>query len=161
MSSANVSNKYLTFGLDNQTYGIQIANVSEIIAIKDITPIPQTPNFVAGMVNVRGKVIPIINLRKKFDLTEKEYDRNTCIAIVYIKQSEMGIIVDAVYEVTEIQKEFKEETPQFGSAVKTEFIEAIAKDLQGIKILLNIEKVLTSEELVIVNDIVNAEKTES
>ena len=72
MSSANVSNKYLTFGLDNQTYGIQIANVSEIIAIKDITPVPQTPNFVAGMVNVRGKVIPIINLRKKFDLAENQ-----------------------------------------------------------------------------------------
>ena len=156
MSSANVSNKYLTFGLENQTYGIQIANVSEIIAIKDITPIPQTPDFVAGMVNVRGKVIPIISLRKKFDLPNKEYDRSTCIAIVYIQQSEMGVIVDAVYEVAEIQSDSKEETPQFGSAVKTEFIEAIAKDQKGIKILLNIEKVLTSEELVIVHDIVNS-----
>ncbi|WP_372368501.1 chemotaxis protein CheW [Candidatus Uabimicrobium sp. HlEnr_7] len=161
MSSANVSNKYLTFGLDNQTYGIQITNVSEIIAIKDITPIPQTPDFVAGMVNVRGKVIPIISLRKKFDLPDKEYDRNTCIAIVYIKQSEMGVIVDAVYEVADIQKESKEETPQFGSAVKTEFIEAIAKDIKGIKILLNIEKVLTSEELVIVHDIVNLKNIKS
>lgn len=150
---SNISNKYLTFGLDKQTYGIQISNVSEIIAIKDITPIPQTPDFVAGMVNVRGKVVPIISLRKKFDLPPKEYDRNTCIAIVYIQGNEMGVIVDAVYEVADIQSSSKEDTPQFGSGVKTEFIEAIAKDQKGIKILLDIEKVLTSEELVIIHNI--------
>lgn len=152
-SSSDVLNIYLIFGLNQQFYGIEIAKVSEIIAMKNITPLPQTPEFVEGMVNVRGKVIPIVNLRKKFDLPAKKHDRNTIIIIVYVDGNEMGIIVDTVWEVTEIKESLKETTPQFSSGVEADFIQAITKDEKGMKILLDIECILNSEELIIMNEV--------
>jgi len=145
------SEKYLTFCLENEDYGVEILKVKEIIGIMEITKVPRTPEFVRGVVNLRGKVIPIIDLRRKFGMDEKEDTEQTCIIVVEIFQKEsflmMGIIVDSVSEVLDIDDNHVENTPAFGVSVSTSFIKGMAKTKDGVKILLNIEEVLTVEEL--------------
>ncbi len=144
--------KYLTFNLASEQYGVEILKVREIIGLMDITKIPRTPDFVRGVINLRGKVIPVIDLRLKFNMDSIEDTQQTCIIVVDIVQQEtqmqMGIVVDSVSEVLDIETQSIEEAPQFGSSiVDTHFINGIAKAKGGVKILLNIEKVLTSEEI--------------
>ena len=145
------SEKYLTFNLAGEQYGLEILNVKEIIGLMDITRVPRIPDFVRGVINLRGKVIPVIDLRKKFAMESTEDTEQTCIIVVDILQEsvslQMGIIVDSVSEVLDIQEDTVEETPTFGTAVKTNFIKGIAKTKGGVKILLNIEEVLTTDEL--------------
>jgi len=143
--------KYLTFTLDQEEYGIGITKVKEIIGMIPITPVPQTPSFVKGVINLRGKVIPVIDLRLKFGLEPMEYNERTCIIVVEItgagKKIPMGIVVDAVSEVLNIKGNDIEDTPNFGSRLETNYILGMAKTGEGVKILLDIDKVLTSEEL--------------
>lgn len=145
------SEKYLTFNLAGEQYGLEILKVKEIIGLMDITRVPRIPDFVRGVINLRGKVIPVIDLRKKFDMESTEDTEQTCIIVVDIIQDnlslQMGIIVDSVSEVLDIQDDTIEETPTFGTAVRTNFIKGIAKTKGGVKILLNIEEVLTTDEL--------------
>jgi len=144
--------KYITFTLDNEEYGIPILNVREIIGMMKVTPIPQTPRFVRGVVNLRGKVIPVIDLRTRFGLDFKETDDRTPIVVVELKGSsgliQIGIVVDTVSEVIQVTREDIQQTPSFGVQVDTDFILGIARDDEGIKTLLDIDCVLTSEELV-------------
>lgn len=139
--------KYLTFLLDNEEYGIEILKVREIINIMDITNVPQTPDFVEGVINLRGKVIPVVDLRTKFGLQRTEYNDQTCIIVVDVGMM-MGIIVDTVQEVHDIPSNNIEPPPQLGSMVDTSFILGMGKVDEDVKILLNIDKVLTSDELV-------------
>jgi len=145
------SEKYLTFNLSGEQYGLEIIKVKEIIGLMDITRVPRIPDFVRGVINLRGKVIPVIDLRKKFAMESVEDTEQTCIIVVDIMQEnlslQMGIIVDSVSEVLDIQDDTVEETPTFGTAVSTNFIKGIAKTKGGVKILLNIEEVLTTDEL--------------
>ena len=145
------SEKYLIFNLSGEQYGLEILKVKEIIGLMEITRVPRTPDFVRGVINLRGKVIPIIDLRKKFDMESTEDTEHTCIIVVDIMQEnvslQMGIVVDSVSEVLDISDDSIEKTPTFGTATSTVFIKGIAKTKGGVKILLNIEEVLTTNEL--------------
>ena len=143
--------KYLTFFLEEEEYGIGILKVKEIIGMMAITSVPRTPEYVKGVINLRGKVIPVIDLRSKFDLESIEYTERTCIIVVEIDSEAstvlIGIVVDAVSEVINIKEEEIEETPTFGTKLNTDYILGMAKMEGGVKILLNIDKVLSSEEI--------------
>ncbi len=143
--------KYLTFTLDEEEYGIGILKVKEIIGMMPITTVPRTPIFVKGVVNLRGKVIPVIDLRLKFNMGKIPYTERTCIIVVEIDAEEgtvlIGIVVDSVSEVLNIGEEEIEETPSFGARLDTGYILGMAKTTGMVKILLNIDKVLSSEEI--------------
>jgi len=148
--------KYLTFSLDREEYGIGILKVKEIIGMIRITPIPQTPDFVKGVVNLRGKVIPVVDLRLRFGMEATDYTERTCIIVVEIHSREgflpVGIVVDSVTEVLNIRSVDIEDTPQFGVSLNTDYILGMAKAGGGVKILLDIDQVLTSDELVLLEN---------
>ena len=143
--------KYLTFTLEEEEYGIGILKIKEIIGMMPITSVPRTPEYVKGVINLRGKVIPVIDLRLKFDMESIEFSERTCIIVVEIDSEAatvlIGIVVDAVSEVLNIKEEEIEETPTFGTKLNTDYILGMAKMEGGVKILLNIDKVLNSEEI--------------
>nr|WP_319491523.1 chemotaxis protein CheW [uncultured Desulfobacter sp.] len=143
--------KYLTFSLESEEYGIGILKVKEIIGMLPITSVPRTPEFVKGVINLRGKVIPVIDLRSKFNMKSKSYNDRTCIIVVEIDAAEstvlIGIVVDTVSEVLNIKEDEIEETPAFGTKLDTRYILGMAKQDGGVKILLNIDKVLSSNEM--------------
>lgn len=143
--------KYLTFSLDQEEYGIGILKIKEIIGMMPITSVPQTPAFVKGVINLRGKVIPVIDLRLRFGMGEIDYTDRTCIIVVEIEaESDMvliGSVVDTVSEVLSIKGEDIEDTPTFGAKLDTEYILGMAKMEGGVKILLDIAKVLSTQEI--------------
>jgi len=144
--------KYLTFNLANEQYGIAILKVKEIIGMMPITQIPQTPPYVKGVINLRGKVIPVTDLRRKFGMDPIEYSERTCIVVVEIEgemgMMHLGIVVDSVSEVLTIRSEHIEETPNFGSNLDTDFILGMAKIENSVKILLDIDRVLRQSDIV-------------
>jgi len=150
----NKEGKYLTFTLDEEEYGIGILKVKEIMGVMPITSVPRAPHFVKGVINLRGKVIPVIDLRLRFSIPEIAYTDKTCIIVVEIKglagQVQMGIVVDSVSEVLNIKGEDIEDTPTFGAAVETDYILGMAKIDGGVKILLDIDRVLSNREIEIV-----------
>jgi purine-binding chemotaxis protein CheW len=141
--------KYLTFTLAGEEYGIGILKVKEIIGMMTITMVPQTPSFVKGVINLRGKVIPVVDLRLKFGMPAMDYTERTCIIVVEIgKNSDrllIGIVVDSVSEVLNIKEGDIEDTPNFGSRLQTDYILGMAKTGGGIKILLDIDRVLAGD----------------
>jgi len=143
--------KYLTFTMANEEYGIGILKVKEIIGMMSITTVPQTPEFVKGVINLRGKVIPIMDLRLRFGMEETDYTERTCIIVVEIEGQSgsvmIGIVVDSVSEVLNIKGEEIEDTPTFGTKLNTDYILGMAKIGGGVKILLDIDKVLSAEEV--------------
>ncbi len=139
--------KYLTFGLNDEQYGLEILKVREIIGLMDITSVPRTPQYVKGVINLRGSVIPIVDLRLKFGMPEAEPTEQTCVIVVDVHGTEMGIIVDQVSEVLDIMADQIEESPSFGASVNTDFILGMGKAGDKVTILLNICKVLSSEEV--------------
>jgi purine-binding chemotaxis protein CheW len=143
--------KYLTFALGSEEYGLEILKVREIIGYMEITAVPQTPAYVKGVINLRGQVIPVIDLRAKFGMETAKVTDETCIIVVEIHQNgckfSTGIVVDHVQEVLDIDGENIEEAPQFGSTVNTDFILGMGKVGESVKILLDIDKVLGNCEL--------------
>jgi len=139
--------KYLTFVLDNEGYGLEILKVREIIGVLNITPIPRTPEYVKGVINLRGKVIPIIDLRLKFGLPSVEWTDETCIIVVDVSGVELGIIVDQVSEVRDIADESIEDPPTVGVHAETDFILGIGKGEGEVTLLLDISRVLTQEDI--------------
>ncbi len=148
---ADREGKYLTFSMADEEYGIGILKIKEIIGMMPITTVPQTPEFVKGVINLRGKVIPVIDLRLRFGMESIDYTERTCIVVVEIEGSKMtvqiGIVVDAVSEVLNVNGEDIEDTPAFGTKLDTEYILGMAKMEGGVKILLDIDKVLNAEEI--------------
>lgn len=142
------SGKYLTFILADESYGLEILKVREIIGTMDITPVPRTPVYVKGVINLRGSVIPVVDLRVKFGLESAETTDETCIIVVDVQDSQTGIFVDNVDEVLDIGVEDIEDAPDFGAAVELDYILGVAKVETGIKILLNIEEVLTDQDII-------------
>ncbi|MBF0496474.1 MAG: purine-binding chemotaxis protein CheW [Deltaproteobacteria bacterium] len=142
--------KYLTFNLAGEQYGIGILRVREIIGMMPITSVPQVPEFVKGVINLRGKIISVLDLRLKFGMDPMDYAERTCIIVVEISGSvgnvAMGIVVDSVSEVLNIKSTEIEPTPSFGAHVNTEYILGMAKTESGVKILLDIDRVLGEEE---------------
>ena len=143
--------KYLTFTLAEEEYGIGILKIKEIIGMMPITTVPQTPEFVKGVINLRGKVIPVIDLRLRFGMGEIDYTERTCIIVVEIDGQVgtvlIGIVVDSVSEVLNVKGDDIEDTPTFGTKLDTEYILGMAKMEGGVKILLDIDRVLNTEEV--------------
>lgn len=148
---ARLAGKYLTFRLADEEYGLEILKVQEIIQLQTVTRVPRTPGYVRGVINLRGKVIPVVDLRLKFGLEGAEDTDRTCIIVVQIRQGDsvviMGIIIDEVREVLDIAGDNIEDAPDFGSQIDTEFILGMGKIGQSVKILLDIDRVLSSAEL--------------
>ena len=145
--------KYLTFTLAEEEYGIGILKIKEIVGMLPITSVPQTPAFVKGVLNLRGKVIPVIDLRLRFGMGEIEYTERTCIIVVEIESQTgmvmIGIVVDSVSEVLNIKGDDIEDTPTFGTKLNTEYILGMAKMEGGVKILLDINRVLSGDEIAV------------
>ncbi|MEK6621976.1 MAG: chemotaxis protein CheW [Planctomycetota bacterium] len=145
--------KYLTFVLCGEEYGLEILKVREIIGIMGITPVPQTPKFIKGVINLRGKVIPVVDLRLKFGFDEVDYTKETCIIVVEVKSVLTGIIVDTVSEVLDITNEELETTPNLGEDVNTDIFIGVAKIKDKVKILLDLDKILGAEEINLVESL--------
>lgn len=147
---ADKEGKYLTFTLAEEEYGIGILEIKEIIGMLPITSVPQTPDFVKGVINLRGKVIPVMDLRLRFGMPSIDYTERTCIIVVEIAGPSstilVGIVVDAVSEVLNIKGDNIEKTPTFGTKLNTDYILGMAKIEGGVKILLDIDQVLSSDE---------------
>lgn len=145
--------KYLTFCLAGEEYGISILKIKEIIGMMPITPVPRTPVYMKGVINLRGKVIPIVDLRLKFGMEEIGYTERTCIVVVEIVGHEgsmlFGIVVDSVSEVLNIRGEDIEEALFFGQGLEMDYILGMAKMNGRVKILLDIDRVLGSEEMIL------------
>jgi len=149
---AKLAGKYLTFKLNDESYGIEVLKVREIIRLTEITSVPQMPNYVRGVINLRGKIIPVTDLRLKFGFPEAARTEHTCIIVVQVRFPEgkivqMGLIVDGVEEVTNIAAADIEETPDFGAEISTECILGMAKIKGSVKTLLDIDRVLTKENV--------------
>ena len=150
---STLEGKFLTFILGSEVYGIEILKVREIIGLMDITTVPQTPDYMKGVINLRGKVIPVIDLRLKFSMQEEEHTQETCVIVVEVNNTSIGIIVDSVSEVSEIGGGEIEDAPGFGQGIDTSFIMGLGKVKDKIIILLDIDAVLSSEELEMVEEL--------
>jgi len=151
-TAATRAGKYLTFALGHEEYGLQILKVREIIGFMEITAVPRTPPYVSGVINLRGQVISVVNLRAKFGMAPAERTEQTCVIVVEINRDgrklSTGIVVDRVSEVLNIAAEHIEEPPSFGDSVDTQFILGMGKVGKAVKILLDIDKVLSTAETV-------------
>src|SRR5579885_402924 len=139
--------KYLTFQLANEEFGIRVLKVREIMGLQEITAVPQTPAHVKGVINLRGKVIPVIDLRLKFHLPAAEYTQRTCIIVTQVQGESgpllMGIVVDGVSEVLNLTAAEIEDTPDFGEEIAGRYLLGMAKVKGKVKILLDIDQVLS------------------
>ena len=147
-----LAGKYLTFALGKEEYGISIMTIKEIIGMMPITFVPQTSGYVKEVINLRGKVIPVIDLRLRFSMEEMAYTERTCIIVVEIAGSvgniQVGIVVDAVSEVLNVREEDIQSPPEFGTSLRMDYILGMAKMGGGVKILLDIDHVLYDENAV-------------
>jgi purine-binding chemotaxis protein CheW len=144
-SGRAASGKYLTLVLGRESYGIDVLKIREIIRLTGITSVPNMPDYVRGVINLRGKIIPVLDLRRKFKLGEAADSEHTCIVVVQVRRTLAGIIVDGVEEVTNIPATDIEPTPDFGTDLDTEYILGMAKVKGAVKALLDIEKVITTD----------------
>ena len=147
--TAGSGGKFLTFTLGNEEYGVPVLKVREIIKVMDITQVPQVPDYVLGVINLRGKVIPVIDLRRKFGFPATEHTERTCIIVVDVDLASMrvmmGVVVDTVSEVLNVTEAEIEETPEFGGRVTTAYLLGLAKVKDSVKILLDLDRVLGSD----------------
>ena len=150
---SDIEGKFLTFVLGEEIYGIEILKAREIIGLMDITTVPQTPDYMKGVINLRGKVIPVIDLRKKFSMQEGVHTQETCVIVVEVNGSSIGLIVDSVSEVSDITGAEIEDVPSFGQGIDTSFIMGLGKVNDKIIILLDIDAVLSTEELEMVEEL--------
>jgi purine-binding chemotaxis protein CheW len=140
--------KFLTFFLAGEEYGIEILSVHEIIGMMPITSVPGTPDYICGIINLRGKIIPIVDLRRKFGMESKAQTSETCIIVVHVQGVEVGTVVDRVSEVLNIDAGEIEPPPSFGKDVNTDYILGIGKSQSKVKILLNIDRVIATDQIV-------------
>jgi purine-binding chemotaxis protein CheW len=163
VSDAN-ENKFLSFRIGREEFGVEILRVREIIGVIDVTPLPQTPAYVKGVINLRGKIIPVIELRTKLGLEPKAYTEETCIIVVEVSDGgderfHMGVIVDSVSEVMDIPRESIEPAPRFGGSLNTSYILGMGKVKQQVLILLDIDRVMTHADLTSLAETARSEST--
>ena len=144
--------KYLIYALAGEEYGIHIRNVTEIIGIQAITDVPGTPEYVKGVINLRGKVIPVIDVRLRFGLPEKDYEERTCIIVVNIKDVSVGLIVDSVSEVMDIPDSNIEPPPKVSKSAGTRYLQGLGKVDNDVKILVDTSQLLFEEELALLEE---------
>lgn len=152
----NSAQRYLTFFVDKEQYGINIKSVKEIIASMKITHVPKTPPYVKGVINLRGAVIPVIDVRLKFGLEERAHDVDTAIIINVVDNISIGFIVDRVEDVLSMNASQLTEAPRFGTHIDTSFIENIAEVNDSVIMILNLKRIFEQDELV---DIASIKKT--
>lgn len=149
---ANIDQKLLTFSLGSEGYGISILKVKEIIGMMDITPVPRTPEFIKGVLNLRGKIIPVMDLRAKFGMESQEYNERTCIIVVEIVikgiQKLLGVVVDMVSEVVTVSGEQIEPPPEYGNKVEHNSILGIGKIKDRVVIILDIDEIFICEDVI-------------
>lgn len=153
--------KFLTFFLAGEEYGIEILSVHEIIGMMPITSVPGTPDYICGIINLRGKIIPIVDLRRKFGMESKAQTSETCIIVVHVQGVEVGTVVDRVSEVLNIAAEDIEPAPSFGKDVNTDYILGIGKSQSKVKILLNIDRVIATDQIVQLQKVTGMEAPEA
>lgn len=145
-SAGGLAGKYLTFSLGKEDYGVGILSVREIIGVMEITAVPHTPSYIKGVINLRGRVIPVLDLRLKFGMGSQEYDERTCIIVVEVQGRaatvQVGMVVDSVSEVLNVAAAEIEPPPSLGAAMETENILGMAKIKGEVKILLDVNKVV-------------------
>ena len=154
MSTGNLDfeiNSYLTFKLDYEGYALNAGNVLHILEMQKITKVPKSPDYMLGVINLRGSVLPVIDVRRKFELPAAEFNSKTCILVLELNLQDsdliIGTVVDEVSEVIEIQEKDIKPSPAIGDKYKAEFIEGVATDYDGFIMILNIEKLLTGDEI--------------
>lgn len=154
--------KFLTFLLDQEIYGIPIKKAREIIGVMEITHIPRTKNYIKGVINLRGKIIPIIDLRLKFGMVEKPYTDRTCVIVIEIVTEQahylVGVAVDAVAEVINIQKNEIDLLPEYDSQFENDFLAGIGKLKDRVVMILDIEQILSGEDLSYLKQKITEEK---
>jgi len=142
-----MKDRYFTFKIGDEEYGIEIMYVIEVIGIQKITEVPDMPIFVKGVINLRGQVIPVMNVRSRFGMEEHEYDERTCIVVVTIKDSAIGLVVDMVSDVIDIPEANVDPPPKISRKPGNRFIKGLGKIDNQVKILLDVQKLLYDEEL--------------
>jgi len=154
IKAVETTERYLTFVLNEENYGINIHCVREIIAMMKVTTVPNLPHFIKGVINLRGQIIPVIDMRLKFHLPEKEYDDKTIIIIAMVSSPsnpdeniQIGFIVDATNEVLAVSSENIAPPPKFGTNINTDFIEGIYQDDNRVVMIINLVKIFTTEEI--------------
>ncbi len=152
------NNRFLTFYLEDEVYGVNIGDVKEIIAMMKTTPVPKTPKFIKGVMNLRGNIIPVVDMRIKFDMPEVEPQMYTAIVIVTIEGKNIGFIVDKVEEVVNVEDENISPPPEFGSQIDTRFIRNMARQKNKVVMILDLVALFGEEEL---NMVQNLSKTAS
>ncbi len=153
VSPSRQGGKFLTFYLAGEEYGIEILKVHEIIGVLPVTRVPRTPDFVLGVINLRGKVIPIMDLRRKFGMEPSEGTAESCIIVAQVGGVQIGTLVDRVSEVVAIAAVDVEDPPSFGSGVETEYLLGLAKSDGRVRLLLDIDRVLSTSEVVHLADV--------
>jgi purine-binding chemotaxis protein CheW len=158
MSTQNTNEKatYLTFKLDSETFAIQVANVREVLDLAEVTRVPRTPDFMRGVINLRGGVVPVVDMRKKFNLPDAEDTVDTCIIVVEVNVDGdamvIGALADSVQEVFELADDQIEPPPSIGTRLDTEFITGMGKQGEQFTIILDIDKVFSVDELTLFTD---------
>lgn len=148
-----LKDRYLTFSLGNESYGIEVRYVTEIVGIQKITEVPELPEYVKGIINLRGKIIPVIDVRLRFRKEPKEYNDRTCIIVINVWEEPIGLIVDTVSEVLTIPGEDIVEPPEINRGINNRYIKYIGKVGSEVKLIIDCEKLLSSDELENLSDL--------
>jgi purine-binding chemotaxis protein CheW len=139
--------QYLTFTLNKQLYGVSIGVVREINRMSEITKVPQTPDFVSGVLNLRGRVIPVVDLRKKFDIYVSAYTKGTCVVIIEAEYGQVGMVVDTVSGVIDLKDQQIDQRPVLGDEKKVGYVKGLGRLENGVVILIDIVAALSKEEI--------------
>lgn len=139
--------QFVSFMIENEYYGVEILKVQEIVGMTRITSVPNMAHYMKGVINLRGKVVPVVDMRLKFNMDERDYDAVTVILIVEVKGREIGMIVDSVSDVVDIPREQIQKTPHFKANIDTNYIKGIGNMNDMLVILLDVDKILSSDEL--------------
>ena len=149
--------QYLTFKLDEETFALDVAKVREILDFTDITKVPRTPDFMRGVINLRGSVVPVVDMRLKFGMSKTEKTVNTCIVVTEVtsegETTVLGALADSVQEVIDLEPDQIEPAPRIGTKLNTDFIRGMGKHNDGFIMILDIDRVFSAEEITLVQDI--------
>lgn len=156
VSEITETRQYLTFKLSNEVFGIDVAKVREVLDFTTITPIPRTPDFMSGVINLRGSVVPVVDLRLCFQMEKTERTKNTCIVVVEVvldgESTVIGALADSVEEVIDLEPDQIQPAPRIGNSIRTDFIKGMGKRESQFIMILDIDRVFSAEELAAVRD---------
>jgi len=147
LNDAVDTNQYVTFLIGGEVYGVEVLRVQEIIGMTKVTQVPNSMHFMKGVINLRGTVVPVVDMRLRFTMDEKDYDNFTVILIVEVKGTMIGMIVDSVSDVVNIPVKDIQDTPHFSASIRTDYIKGIGRIEEDLVIVLDVDKILSHEEI--------------